>query len=296
MAFLTSEIIKSTVMRKVVLLWLWTSFADGTVSAQYGPDSSGQKHPKLTRQQIYRIKPTVDIPAAVGGAAWDLYNFSQISKKDNSSVAEVQNLRISKIDWFDRWAVHPYNHSIDELSYKPFYLAMPLPLIIFGIDKKMRKDFWKLTFLYAETMTMTGVLYTSSVHYINRHRPLVYESASPIGKRTSSNSRNSFFAGHVALVGTSVFFIAQTYADYHPDSRYKWAFYGGAAALTALTGYWRNLAGEHFPTDITLGAAVGVASGLLTPALHRVKGLRNSRLSLLPFSAHGTGLTAFYKF
>ncbi len=145
-------------------------------------------------------------------------------------------------------------------------------------------------------MTMIGVLYTSSVHYINRHRPLVYESASPIGTRTSSNSRNSFFAGHVALVGTSSFFIAQTYADYHPNSRYKWAFYGGAAVLTALTGYWRNLAGEHFPTDITLGAAVGVTSGLLTPALHRVRILGNTRLSLLPFSAHGSGLTAFYRF
>jgi membrane-associated phospholipid phosphatase len=283
-------------IRIVTLLWLWTGFAVGTVSAQYRTDSSGKSQFTPARQQIYRIKPAVDISAEGAGAAWDLYNFSQISKKNNSSVAEVESLRISKIDWFDRWAVHPYNHSVDKLSYEPFFLAMPFPLIVFGIDKKMRKDFWKLAFLYAEAMTMTGVLYTSAVHYVNRHRPLVYESASPIGTRTSSNSRNSFFAGHVALVGTSFFFIAQTYADYHPDSRYKWAFYGGAAALTALTGYWRNLAGEHFPTDITLGAAVGVASGLLTPALHRVKWLRNSRLSILPFSAHGSGLTAFYKF
>jgi membrane-associated phospholipid phosphatase len=283
-------------MRLVALLWLWMSCAGGTVSAQYGTDSSDWRQSRPAHQQIYRIRPAVDIPAEAAGAAWDLYNFSQISKKQNSSVAAVQSLRISNIDWFDRWAVHPYNHGIDQLSYKPFYLAMPLPLIVFGIDKKMRKDFWKLSFLYLEAMTMTGVAYSTTVHYVSRYRPLVYESASPIGTRTSSNSRNSFFAGHVALVGTSVFFIARTYADYHPDSRYKWAFYGGAAALTALTGYWRNLAGEHFPTDITLGAAVGVASGLLTPALHRVKLLHNSRLSLLPFSAHGSGLTAIYKF
>jgi membrane-associated phospholipid phosphatase len=283
-------------IRIVVLFWLCTGLAGSTVSAQYRTDSSGKNQFTSSRHQIYRIKPAVDVPVEAVGAAWDLYNFSQIAKKDNSSVAEVESLRISKIDWFDRWAVHPYNHSIDQLSYKPFFLAMPLPLIVFGIDKKMRKDFWKLTFLYAEAMTMTGVLYTSAVHYVNRHRPLVYESASPIGTRTSPNSRNSFFAGHVALVGTSFFFVAQTYADYHPDSRYKWAFYGGAGVVTALTGYWRNLAGEHFPTDITLGAAVGVASGLLTPALHRVKILRNSRLSLLPFSSHGSGLTAFYRF
>ena len=283
-------------IRMVVLFWLWAGFAGGTVSAQYRTDSSGKSQFAPARQQIYRIKPAVDVPAEAAGAAWDLYNFSQIAKKDNSSVAEVESLRISKIDWFDRWAVHPYNHSIDQLSYKPFFLAMPLPLIVFGIDKKMRKDFWKLTFLYAEAMTLTGVLYTSAVHYVSRHRPLVYESASPIGTRESSNSRNSFFAGHVALVGTSAFFIAQTYADYHPDSRYKWAFYSGAAVMTALTGYWRNMAGEHFPTDITLGAAVGVASGLLVPLLHRSMKKNTQHINILPFTSHGKGLMLLYHF
>ena len=64
---------------------------------------------------------------------------------------------------------------------------------------------------------------------------------------------NSFFAGHVALVGTSVFFIAQTYADYHPDSRYKWAFYSGAArAMTALTGYWPEHGRENTSPPISL--------------------------------------------
>ena len=283
-------------MRKIVILAaLGWSMAGNVSGQQAAPHPSADSSSPL-RVQVYSIHPAVDIPVVAAAAAWDLYNFSQISKKSNSSLAEVESLKISKIDWFDRWAVHPYNHSIDELSYKPFFLAMPLPLIVFGIDKKMRKDFWKLTFLYGEAMTLTGVLYTSAVHFVNRHRPLVYESASPIGTRESSNSRNSFFAGHVALVGTSVFFIAQTYADYHPDSRYKWAFYSGAAAMTALTGYWRNLAGEHFPTDITLGAAVGVASGLLVPLLHRRIKMRQHPFSILPFTTHGTGLTMLYRF
>jgi hypothetical protein len=94
-------------MRKLALLFLRAGFAGGTVSAQYGPDSLGRK--QTARPRIYRIKPAADIPVEAVGAAWDLYNFSQISKKENSSVAEVQSLKISKIDWFDRWAVHPYH-------------------------------------------------------------------------------------------------------------------------------------------------------------------------------------------
>ena len=243
---------------------------------------------------IYTIKPSVDIPLVVGGAAWDLYGFAEIGKKNPTSLAKLNSLKISDLDWFDRWAVHPYSHSIDQLSYMPFYVAIPLPLVIFGVDSRMRKDFWKLTYLYGEAMILTGVLYTSAVHYVSRLRPLTYEAASPLKERQNSNSRNSFFAGHVALVGTSVFFIARTWADYHPESNQKWMFYTGAGVITALTGYWRNRAGEHFPTDVGLGCVIGVASGLLTPTLHMPKAMRG-RLSLYPFSSTGKGFSMVYK-
>jgi membrane-associated phospholipid phosphatase len=275
-------------MRTLLILCLLAAFG-GPAFCQADSSFRIGRHAR-----VYTIKPAVDIPLAGAGAALDLYNFGQISTKNSTSLAKLQSLKISNLDWFDRWAVHPYSHSVDKLSYVPFYVAMPLPLIVFGIDPRMRQDFWKLTFLYGEAMILTGVLYTSAVHYASRLRPLTYESASPIEERTSSNSRNSFFAGHVALVGTSLFFIARSYADYHPDSRYKWAFYTGAAVITGLTGYLRNRAGEHFPTDVGLGAVVGVASGLFTPMLHRTK-LMNKKLTVLPFSMKGKGLSLLYK-
>ena len=273
-------------MRIVFILWMLA----GTVGLVRGQDSSY----RWQKGGPYKLKPAVDIPLVVGGAAWDIYGFAQIGKKNSTSLARLQSLKISDLDWFDRWAVHPYSHSIDKASYIPFYVAMPLPLAVFGIDSRMRKDFWKLTYLYGEAMILTGVLYTSAVHYVSRLRPLTYESASPIAERTSSNSRNSFFAGHVALVGTSVFFIAQAYADYHPESHYKWAFYTGAAVITGLTGYLRNRAGEHFPTDVGLGAVVGVASGLFTPMLHRINPVK--KLTVLPFGRTGKGFSMLYHF
>ena len=278
-------------MRKVFLLSAALILSVAT-KAQTGSDSSFST---TERPNPYTFKPKVDLPLIIGGAIWDSYGFSQISNKDGLTEAQVLAKQKSDINWFDRWAVHPYSHSIDQLSYIPFYVAVPLPLAVFAIDKKMRKDFWKLTALYGEAMILTGVLYTSAVHYVARSRPLVYESASPMETRRSSNSQNSFFAGHVALVGTSVFFIAQAYADYHPDSKYKWAFYTGAGVITGLTAYWRNKAGEHFPSDIALGTVVGVASGLLTPILHRTKIIRNKHLSVLPVSSVGKGVALLYK-
>ncbi|MES1222793.1 MAG: phosphatase PAP2 family protein [Bacteroidota bacterium] len=243
----------------------------------------------------YNLKTKVEIPAVAAGAAFAAFNFSRISKKAPSSEAYVESLKKTDVNWFDRWGVRPYSESIDNVSYIPFYVAMPLPMIVFVVDKKMRKDFFKLTFLYVEAITITGVLYSSAAAYANRLRPLVYSSETPLNKRTASDSRKSFFAGHVALVATSAFFAARVLADYHPESRFKWLYYSVAGAATIATGYMRQAAGEHFLSDILVGTTVGTLSGLLTPALHKNKLFKNQRMALLPFGGQGAGLTVLYR-
>lgn len=276
-------------------LFLYMAFILAVQSAR-GQDSLKKEYAaKEYATKVYTIKKSVDIPLIAGAAVWDLYGFSQVSKKGDVSVKTVNALQKSDVPWFDRWGMYPYSKSIDKLSYVPFYVAIPLPLIVIAADGKLRKDFATLGFLYAEAMCFTGVLYSSAVHYVNRYRPLVYSQESPIGTRTVSNSRNSFFAGHVALVGTSAFFAAQVLADYHPDSKYKWVYYAAAAGLTGITGYWRNRAGEHFPSDIAVGTVAGVCSGLLTPRLHKAKIIKNQRLSIFPYSGRTQGIAALYK-
>jgi len=243
----------------------------------------------------YTLNKPVDFSLTAGLAGFTLYNFSQISKKDGTSEAKVLSLTKDDVNGFDRWAIRPYNKSVDKASYIPFYLAIPYPVIFFGLDKKMRKDYLELSFLYLQAMCITGTLYSTSVHYFSRLRPLVYDPGSPMDKRTSRNSRNAFFAGHVALVGTSTFFMAQVFADYHPDSKLKWVLYGAAGLATGATGYMRHKAGEHFPSDILVGTAVGTLSGLLVPRLHRSKLIKNRKISLIPYVGPASGLALFYK-
>lgn len=158
----------------------------------------------------------------------------------------------------------------------------------------MRKDFFQLGFLYAEALTVTGMLYGSAANFTNRLRPLVYSNETPMAKRLVSDSRKSFFAGHVALVATSTFFVARVLADYYPNSHYKWLYYSIAGAATVTTAYLRQAAGEHFLSDILVGTTVGTLSGLLTPSLHKIKILNNQRLSILPFSGRSSGFAAVY--
>jgi membrane-associated phospholipid phosphatase len=260
-----------------------------------------QHQDSLPMQKSLPSKPLsldlkIDIPLTAFTTVWTLYQFGQTSKHQESSAEAVSSLKISDINWFDRWAVLPYNQSADKLRYLPFYGAIAYPIVFIMLDRKMRKDILELSFLYLESMTITGAIYGSATNYAPRYRPFVYSESTAFDKRISPESRKAFFAGHVALVATSTFFMAGVFAKYHPDSKFKWLMYMIAAAATATTGYLRHEAGEHFPSDILVGTTIGTLSGLLVPALRKTKIAANKHLSFLPFAGQENGMTILYKF
>jgi membrane-associated phospholipid phosphatase len=247
------------------------------------------------KQPIYKIKAGIDVPLTAAASAWSLYAFTKIYSKPHSSEEKILSLQKSDINGFDRWAVRPFSKSIDRISYYPFFAVMPMPFI-FLTGKSTRKDFFKLTFLYLETMSITGLLYTGSVYYSNRYRPYAYTSESTMDQRTRGGAKNSFYAGHVALIATSSFFAAKVYADYHPDSKIRWLFYTLAGTATATVTYLRYRAGQHFPSDLLLGITQGTLTGILVPHFHKHRLIKDTNLSLTPFSnGKQQGLALVYK-
>ena len=244
--------------------------------------------------EVYRIKAGVDVPLTITGVGWSLYGFSKIYNKDTSTTEQILAFNRNDVSRFNRTAIDQYSQSAFNTANIFFYGSMPLPLVLL-FDKKIRPDLFKVLFLYIEAMGITGILYTSAAYIHDKYRPYAYNAAA-LDRRKRGGAKNSFYAGHVALVGTSTFFIAKTYADYHPDSKIKWLLYTAASAATATTGYLRYKAGEHFPTDIILGAGLGTLTGILVPHFHKNKLIRNPHLSIEPFGGASTGLNIVYKF
>jgi membrane-associated phospholipid phosphatase len=245
-------------------------------------------------QEVYKLKPGVDIPVVIAGTAWSLYGFSKIYNKPSSTEAHILSLRKSDINGFDRWAADVYHSKAEKISDAPFYAAMPLPILLL-FDADIRRDGWKYLFLYWETMAVTGVFYTGTAHIVDRYRPFVYNSAAPMHERTSGNAKNSFLGGHPALVASSTFFMAKVFADYHPDSKLKWLFYTVAAGATGTTAYLRHRSGKHFPSDLIVGVTVGTLTGILVPHFHKNKLIKNPNLSIRPFTGESHGVVVVYK-
>jgi membrane-associated phospholipid phosphatase len=220
---------------------------------------------------------------------------SIIYGRDPIPDEEVLALNKNNINKFDRPIADKYSSSAKALSDKFFYGSMPLPLLLL-LDKKIRKDGLKIGLLYLETMGITGTIYTLSAMTANRYRPYAYNPNVDMSTRKRGGARNSFFAGHVAVVASSTFFMAQVYTHYHPDMKGKWVLYALAGGATATTGLLRLQAGQHFKTDVIVGVIVGTLVGNLVPHFHSNKPYESRKLTLLPAYQNGnTGFTAYYK-
>jgi membrane-associated phospholipid phosphatase len=238
----------------------------------------------LYKLPVYKLKPGIDIPIIAAGSIWSAYALTKIYIKPRATEAQVTALKTGDINGFDRWAVRPYSSSIDKFSYYPFYAAIPFPLIYALSDNATRSDFFKITFLYWEAMSVTGLLGMTATYNVDRFRPYAYTTETDMGIRTSHIAKNSFYAGHVQVVATPTFFVAKVFADYHPDSKLKWVFYGIASVATGSMAYMRVQSGMHFPSDVLLGTATGVLAGILVPQYHKTKATKGNTMSVLPYS------------
>jgi len=246
--------------------------------------------------QVYKIKKGVDIPVFLIGAGWSGYAFTKIYSKDESTVAEIENLNRNDVSAFNRSAIDHFSQKAQHLGDIIFYGSMPLPLVLL-LDNKIRKDAGKVGFLFFETMSVTGLLYTSSVYFHDKYRPYAYNPEVPMEHRQRGGAKNSFYAGHVGLVASSTFFMAKVYSDYHPNSGFNWLLYTIAAGATGTVAWCRYDAGQHFPTDIIIGAAQGTLAGILIPHFHKNKTADSKGLTLLPtMMGKNFGFAAVYKF
>ncbi len=241
------------------------------------PATLTQEKPPYS-DEVYKLKAASDIPVIAIGTGWSLYAFTKIYSKDKSNEETILSLNKNDINSFDRHGADVFHPKASDHADMIFYGSMPLPVILM-LDKAIRKDAFKIAALYLEAMSITGLLYTGSVYLNDRYRPYAYNPDVPMARRTRGGAKNSFFAGHVALVGTSTFFVAKVWNDYHPHSKARWLPFTLAGLATGTMGYLRYRGGEHFLTDIGIGMVVGTLSGILVPHVHKNKDITDRRLS-----------------
>jgi PAP2 superfamily len=222
----------------------------------------------------YRTRFAVDFPitAAFGaGAATGLY---LIQQKSGLSEAELAALDKNDIPKFDRWAAGNYSDNAQLASDLLCYPTLVIAPGLLALNDNARGRYGQVLGLYVQALAFSDAAFTLSAGNVYRYRPFVYGPEGPANKRGSKIATNSFFAGHTAHTATATFFAAKVFHDFNPDSPAQPYVWTAAALVPAAVAYSRIEAGKHFLSDNLLGYAVGAASGILVPQLHKV-GARN---------------------
>ena len=143
-------------------------------------------------------------------------------------------------------------------SVYPIMLAAPASLLAAGYikkDKQLQIKGWKTV----ETIGLSIVLTQGMKYVINRNRP--YKDYPTYIIPYEIDNSSSFPSSH-----TSTAFATATALSIQLK---KWYVVVPSFAWATAVGYSRLQLGEHYPTDVLTGAAVGIGSAYLTNWLNK---------------------------
>jgi AAA family ATP:ADP antiporter len=230
--------------------------------------------PRLDPSQHFTIDPVVDGVIIAGGAGFSFLLGQILSTGEirPSAPGDPSNLlaidRVAVTQNIDRNA-GAYS---DAGLYAAYGFALLDP-ILSGV-RDGRRALLVDAVLYAESIAITQGFTDATKIGVRRPRPIDYVNC-PNGQSAtgadcaSTDLQLSFFSGHASAtgaIGATATYLA--FVRSGPRAPRPWITLGAATLLTAFVSYERVRSGEHFPTDVIMGAMAGAAIGVLVPRFH----------------------------
>lgn len=230
-------------------------------------------------QSPYEFNKPFDVASIGLGIGMTTFYLINDQKVSGLSMQEIQDLEIQDINTFDRRASNYYSTEWQNISDASLVMSGVLPAL-FLLKKEIRQDYLLLGTMYAETLLLTAGIAGITKQLSKRARPFVYQDHIELSKKRETGARYSFFSRHAAFSAATTFYAAKVYTDYYPGSKWKPLIWTGAIILPAITSYARVAGGEHFPTDVLTGYAVGALIGYFIPHFHLVGSAKKRKVSL----------------
>jgi hypothetical protein len=191
-------------------------------------------------------------------------------------ASEIERLKRGDINYIDRSATDNWSEEADRASDVLLLATVISPslLVVSYINEREWYRFITIVIMYSEAVLInTGVTRTVK-SLAGRKRPYLYNDSLSTEKRVryGKSSVKSFYSGHTSLAFCSAVFLSKTWGDIHPNSYSRYLVWGVSLTAASATGYLRYTAGQHYPTDIVVGAVMGGIIGYMVPVMHRVHG------------------------
>jgi len=227
----------------------------------------------------FSLHPALDgilLTASAGLNGMVLY-FDQV-KKVNHLEFDGNNLDPSRINAFDQWLTFPYSPVIDKLGTGLAIASILTPAILFSTPSN---QWLTIGTMYIETLTLAYGLKELGKLCISRARPYMYFDDFPSEALEDYDWNRSFPSGHTTLAFAGASFTSFVFTKYYPDSKWKIPVIASSYAIAVGTAVCRIASGEHFTTDVVVGALTGALCGLFVPWIHTLDfGIKDNSSSI----------------
>ena len=217
----------------------------------------------------YQLQTGREIGLAAGGLALIGGGTLIGNGQDPLTPAEVAALTRQDVNAFDRGATSQWSTGAGSASDVMAYSLLLSPVALM-VTRPGSSAPLTIGVMYAETILVGDGLVQLLKTTTGRTRPYAYNSdpAVPQEDKESLHAVRSFPSGHTAHAFMSVVFLNTVYGKLKPDSPLRPWLWAGSLVAAGTVGYLRYDAGNHFPTDILAGAAIGGLAGWMVPRLH----------------------------
>lgn len=202
---------------------------------------------------------------------------------------DLLNVSRDHINMFDRSATYKWNSKLDNLSDVGKYTLVVSPAVILAgsINKKQWSNSLSYGVMYFEVALLTVGISDIAKVLVKRERPYLYNSQLSNDEKLElideEGAQDSFFSGTTSISFASAVFLSKTFTDIYGKGTWSRIIWGASLALASTTAMLRYESGQHYPSDIMVGAAVGSAIGYFIPVLHKKNNkLKNTTFIILP--------------
>ena len=233
--------------------------------------------------EIYQLRLAVDLPVTVVAASAGLVRVFFMDDLARKSCP----CDPAGINALDRGTVGNDSAAAGIAANVTVYGVMAALPLVDLIDLGWGRAWGEDLAVYAETLAISTALQNATNFIVARPRPRTY--AGDPDYLASGEGYLSFYAGHVSTAFAALSTAAFTIRKRYGEQVWPWIVVGLVASSVAVE---RVASGDHFPTDVAVGAVAGTAIGITVPWLH-LRGERR-RLSIAPMGAHGLGIAGSF--
>lgn len=168
----------------------------------------------------------------------------------------------------DRFVLKYSNHTTKVLSDITLYTCLALPVVA-ALTADSDEDKRTGLIMFAESNLITQGLTFITKALVKRPRPSAYQGIGIENGYLTKRASRSFFSGHTSFAFSAAVMAGLIFENNKSNKKWDSAFWASALATASATGIFRITSGNHFLTDVLVGAAVGTLTSVLIAEAHK---------------------------